>query len=161
MLRPALRRLVLVLHVGVSVGWLGAVAASLALGVTGLVATGPGVVRGAYLLLEPVGWALLVPLSVAGLATGLVLSLGTRWGLLRHYWVLFKLLINLVATGVLLLYMRTLSAVAAMAGDPATSLDDLRTPSPVVHAAGALVLLVVALALSVYKPRGRILILAS
>jgi hypothetical protein len=143
----------LVAHVGTSVGWLGAVVASLALGVVGLTATDPAVVRGVYLVLEPVGWSTLVPFSVASLLTGMVQSLGTTWGLMRHYWVLFKLLMNLFATAILLLYMQTLGMLAATAADPATSVADLRSASPVVHAAGALGLLLVALVLSVYKPR--------
>jgi hypothetical protein len=65
-------------------------------------------VRGAYLVMELTGWVVLVPLSLASLLTGLVCSLGSIWGLFRHYWVLFKLLINVVATVVLLLYMQTL-----------------------------------------------------
>jgi hypothetical protein len=54
-------------------------------------------------------WFVLVPLSLASLLTGLVQSLGTPWGLFRHYWVLFKLLINVLATIVLLMYMQTLT----------------------------------------------------
>jgi hypothetical protein len=69
--------------------------------------------------------------------------------------VLFKLLMNLFATGILLLYMQTLGTLAAMAADPDIGVAQLRTASPVVHAAGAIVLLVVALVLSVYKPRGQ------
>ncbi|GAA4262873.1 DUF2269 domain-containing protein [Dactylosporangium darangshiense] len=153
-MRPPVRRIGLVLHVGASVGWLGAVSASLALGVVGLAATDPGVVRGAYLVLEPVGWWTLLPFSVAGLVTGLVQSLGTSWGLARHYWVLVKLVMNLFATGVLLLYMQTLGMLADMARDPGVATAALRSASPVVHAAAAIGLLLVALVLSVYKPRG-------
>ncbi|GAA3276840.1 DUF2269 domain-containing protein [Dactylosporangium vinaceum] len=153
-MRPPARKLMLVLHVGASVGWLGAVAASLALGVLGLATADPSRARGVYLVLEPVGWWTLVPLSLASLLTGIVQSLGTPWGLVRHYWVLCKLLMNLVATGVLLLYMQTLTMLADLAADPDTSLAQLRTASPVVHAAAAIGLLLVALALSVYKPRG-------
>ncbi|MET7426747.1 DUF2269 domain-containing protein [Dactylosporangium sp. NPDC005555] len=146
-----LRRLGLVAHIGVSVGWLGAAVASLAVAVTGLAAREPALARAAYLVLEPVGWWTLVPLGVASLVTGVVQSLGTSWGLVRHYWVLFKLMMNLFAVGVLLLYMRTLGQLAALA----RSGDAPRSPSPVVHAAAAIVLLLVALVLSVYKPRGR------
>jgi hypothetical protein len=153
---PRLRKLVLTAHVTCSVGWLGAVAASLGLGVVGLASQDAPTVRGAYLVLEPIGWLVLVPLSVASLLTGLVQSLGTTWGLFRHYWVLFKLLINVSASIVLLLYMQTLgyladaAATASSSGDPRA----LRDPSPVLHASLALLLLLVATALAVYKPRG-------
>ena len=112
---PAARKLALVAHVGFSVGWLGAVVTSLVLGVVGLASRDGQVVRAVYLTLEPIGWYALIPLSLASLITGLIQSLGTSWGLLRHYWVVAKLLMNLFATGVLLLYMQTLTYLADMA----------------------------------------------
>ena len=104
---PRLRKFALTAHVTSSVGWLGAVAVFLALAVAGLTSQDAQTVRAAYLAMELTGWFVLVPLSLASLLTGLVQSLGTAWGLFRHYWVLFKLLINVVATIVLLLYMQT------------------------------------------------------
>lgn len=95
----------------------------------------------------------LVPFSLASLLTGLVQSLGTTWGLVRHYWVLAKLLINVVASLILLMYTQTLASLAAMASAN-TDLGMLRSPSPVLHAAAGLLLLLTAAALSVYKPRG-------
>jgi hypothetical protein len=94
-------------------------------------------------------------LSLASLATGLICSLGSAWGLFRHYWVLFKLVINLVATIVLLLYMQTLAYLGDIAAATAlsgTGLRGLRDPSPVLHAAAALLLLLAATTLAVYKP---------
>lgn len=151
---PALRKLALTVHVTFSVGWLGAVAGSLALAVAGLSSQDAQTVRAAYLTLELTGWFVLVPLSVASLLTGLVQSLGTTWGLFRHYWVLFKLLINVFATVVLLLYMQTLGYLASVARSSGGDLGALRNPSPVLHAGLALLLLLVATTLSVYKPRG-------
>jgi hypothetical protein len=150
------RRLVLTMHVTASVGWVGAVATSLVMAVLGLLSADRQVVRGMYLSLEVVGWYVLVPFSLASLVTGLVQGLWGQWGLLRHYWVLVKLLMNLFATGVLLLYTQTLGVLAdqaAAAADPGTFAVEQRL-SPVVHAGAALLLLVVAVALSVYKPRG-------
>src|SRR5919107_6459579 len=100
---PRLRRLALTVHVGSSVGWLGAVAAFLALAVVGLTSDDAETVRGAYLVMEPAAWFVLVPLAFASLVTGLVQSLGTAWGLFRHYWILFKLLITVFATTILLI----------------------------------------------------------
>ncbi len=73
------------------------------------------------------------------------------------YWVLFKLLIAVLATIVLLLYTQTLGFLAGVAADttlPDDELGVLRTPSVVLHAGAALLLLLVAATLSVYKPRG-------
>ncbi len=151
---PPVRKAMLTVHVTVSVGWLGAVAASLALAVAALTSRDVQVVRGAYLAMDVLGWAVLVPISVASLLTGVVQSLGTVWGLVRHYWVLFKLVINVVATTVLLLYTQTLGLLADLADDPSSTLAQLRSPSPLVHAGAGLLLLVAATVLSVYKPRG-------
>ena len=154
---PPVRKATLVAHVAASVGWIGAVVTSLVLGIVGVVTDDRQTARAVYLVLEPLGWYALVPFSVAALATGLLQSLGTSWGLLRHYWVVAKLLMNLFATAVLLLYLQTLAVLADTARRLDTAggdLDGLRIPSPAVHAAAAVVLLAVALILSVYKPRG-------
>ena len=155
---PRLRKLMLTVHVSVSVGWLGAVAAFLALGVAALASNDGQLVRGAYLAMEVTGWWVLVPFSVACLLTGLVQSLGTEWGLFRYYWVVVTLLINVVATGVLLMFMSTLSELADRVRAPGLSdsaVLSLRDLSPVVHSAAALLILLLATGLSVMKPRGR------
>jgi hypothetical protein len=154
---PGLRKFVLTAHVTSSVGWIGAVLGSLALAIAGLTGQDAQVVRAAYLMLELTGWYVLVPLSLASLITGLVMSLGTAWGLFRHYWVLIKFLINVFANIVLLMYMRTLGHLADVAAETTLSggdLSGLRSTSPVLHAGAALLLLLVAVVLSVYKPRG-------
>jgi hypothetical protein len=152
---PAVRKLALTAHVTASVGWLGAVAGSLALGVAGLTLQDPERVRSVYLTLEPMGWYVLVPFSVASLLTGLLQALGTRWGLFRHYWVVAKLLMNVFATLVVVLYMQTLGYLAdRAAATGADSVSELRSPSVVLHAGGAVALLLLATVLSVYKPRG-------
>ena len=151
---PRLRKLVLTAHVASTVGWLGAVAVFLALAVIGVTSEDPQTVRSAYLDMEPAAWLVLVPLSIASLVTGLVQSLGTIWGLFQHYWVLFKLGITVAATIVLLTYMETFGAMAAMAADPGADPDAVRNPSPLLHAALALLALLVTTVLAVYKPRG-------
>jgi hypothetical protein len=151
------RKLALTAHVTASVGWLGAVAAFLALAVVGLTSQDTQTVRAAYIAMDLTGWFVIVPLSFASLLTGLVEALGTKWGLFRHYWVLAKLLINVFANIVLLMYMPTLSYLAGEASDARLSGSDLggvRDPSPVLHSSAALLLLLVALVLGVYKPRG-------
>lgn len=147
---PGLRKLALTAHVVSSVGWLGAVVTSLAIGIAALVSADPQIVRGGYLILELVGWYVLVPFSVVSLLTGLVSALGTAWGLFRHYWVVAKLAINVVATVVLLMYMQSLGYLARVAAEMSASGD----PSPVLHAGVALALLLLAAVLGFYKPRG-------
>ena len=148
---PGLRKLALTAHVTASVGWLGAVAGSLALAIAGLASQDPETVRAVYVALELTGWFVLVPLSLASLLTGIVESLGTKWGLFRHYWVLAKLVVNLLATIILLLYTQTLSTLADVARNTPGASGD---PSPVLHAGAGLLLLLGATVLAVYKPRG-------
>jgi len=149
-------KLALTAHVVSSVGWLGAVATSLALAVAGVVSEDLQIVRSAYVALEVLGWYVLVPFSVASLVTGLVSSLGTTWGLFRHYWVLAKLVINVFASIVLLMYMQSLEYLAGVAAQTSSAGDlaGLKSASPVLHAGAALLLLLLATVLGVYRPRG-------
>jgi uncharacterized membrane protein len=151
---PGVRKLALTAHVVASVGWLGAVGGFVALAVVGLTSQDAQTVRGAYLVMEDAAWLVLVPLAFASLLTGLVQSLGTTWGLFRHYWIVFKLLINVFATAVLLLYMETFRSMAAVAADPRADLSAVRNVSPLLHGVMALLLLFIATTLAVYKPRG-------
>lgn len=152
---PRVRKLSLVVHVGASVGWIGAAVSSLVLAALPLSSADPELVRGSYLSLREIGWYALVPFGVASLATGLIQSLGTTWGLFRHYWVLFKLLMNLFAITILLLYMQTLDSLAdQVRAAPDATVASIGDPSPIAHALGAIAMLLVALVLSVYKPRG-------
>jgi uncharacterized membrane protein len=151
---PRVRKLALTAHVTSSVGWLGAVAAFLCLALVGLVHGDAETVRGVYLAMEPAAWLVLVPLAIASLLTGVVQALGTTWGLFRHYWVVFKLVITVVSTVVLLLYMETFSLMADVAADESADLGMVRNPSPVLHAVAAMILLLTASALAIYKPRG-------
>jgi hypothetical protein len=153
-MRPWLRKFALTAHVTASVGWLGAVACFLVLAIIGLTSQDAQTVRGIYLVMEPTAWLILIPLAFASLLTGLIQSLGTHWGLFRHYWILFKLLITVFATIILMIYMETFRIMADVAADPTASLAVVRNPSPTVHATLALLVLLVATTLSVYKPRG-------
>ena len=150
---PRVRKLALTAHVVSSVGWLGAIAAFLALAVIGLTSEDAQMVRGVYLVAEPITWFVIVPLALASLLTGLVESLVTKWGLFRHYWVVFKLLIGVVATVVLLMYTQTVGFFAGVAESTA-DLRELRGPTFVLHSGAALLLLLAATVLAVYKPPG-------
>ena len=151
------RKLALTAHVVSSVGWLGAVAAFLVLALAGLTRDDPAVVRGIYVAMDLLTWWAIVPLCVATLITGAVQSLGTPWGLVRHYWILVKLVLTLVASAVLALRLSDITFLAdhAMRADVAADqyLDERRTL--VVHAAGGLVVLLTTTVLAVFKPAGR------
>src|SRR5204863_6048636 len=145
-------KLVLIIHLTCSLGWIGAVFAYLALGVSAVLGHDAQMVRAAWMAMELIGWYVIVPLAVGALLTGLVMSLGTPWGLFRHYWVLISLGLTILATVVLLLHMPTVSALADVArvADGA-NLGGLG--GDLFHAGGGLLVLLVIAVLNVYKPQ--------
>ena len=150
-----LRKFALAAHITLAVGWIGAVAGYIALDVAAATSQDPKTLRAAYIGMELIAWYVIVPLALASLLTGLTMSLGTKWGLFRHYWVLISLLLTIIATVVLLVETQTISYFADIAADPTTSGDDLRAlGSTLVHSVGGAVVLFVILVLNVYKPRG-------
>lgn len=154
MMTPRLRKFALLAHVTSSVGWLGAVAAFLALAIAGLISQDAHKVGAAYLAMELTTWFAIVPLALASLLTGLVSSLGTKWGLFRYYWVLVKFLLTTFVAVVLLLKIEPISFLAGVAAETTMSSADHRgvRMSLVAHAGGGLVVLLVAAALGIYKP---------
>jgi hypothetical protein len=152
---PGLRKFALAVHLTLSVGWVGAVAAYIALDVAVATSQDAQTLRAAYLGMETIARSVIVPLALASLLTGLVMSLGTKWGLFRHYWVLISLLLTIIATLVLLSETQTISYFAQRAADPTTSSDDLRAMGgTLVHSVGGTLVLLVILVLNIYKPRG-------
>ena len=156
-LAPGLRKFVLTAHVVVSIGWAGIVAGFLALAVAGLVSPDVQVVRASYVAMDLTYRMVVTPLGVASLITGLISSLGTDWGLLRHYWVVVKLLLTIPAVWLMLVHVEPVRYAAYVA--TATRLEDadlsvLRLQL-IVYAIAALFVLLTATFLSTYKPRGR------
>jgi hypothetical protein len=148
---PRLRKAVLTAHVASSVGWLGAVAVYVALDVTAMTSRDVQLVRAAYLAMEVTVYSVIVPLAIVSVLIGVVNALGTHWGLFRHYWVVFKLGLTLVASTVLLVQTRTISALADVAGSGADPRD---LPGSLPHSVGGLFVLLVVTGLSTYKPKG-------
>jgi hypothetical protein len=157
-MNPRLRKLSLTTHVSVSVGWLGAVAAYLALAITGLATRDVDLASSAYRSMDVIGWVIIVPSSLAALVSGLVQALGTEWGLFRHYWILAKLSLTVPATAILLMHIPSVGRMARLAVDTALATGDFAElrMQLTVHAAGGLLVLLAITAISVYKPWGRI-----
>jgi hypothetical protein len=152
-----LRKLSFTAHVAISVGWLGAVAGFLALSIAGVTSHDPETIRGAYLSMNLLGEFVIVPLSLLTLATGLIESFASQWGLFRHYWVVAKLVLTVLAAGLLMLHQ--FSAVAKAA----RRVGDITAAMPTAGAVGtqllvdaslAVLVLLAITALSVYKPIG-------
>lgn len=152
---PRLEKATLVVHVSASVGWLGAVAAFLALAIACLASADPQTVRAMAIAMDVAAWYVILPLALASLLTGVLQGLGTRWGLFRHYWVLAKLLITLVSTLLLLVHMQPIShlADAARAGPLDAGLRSTQVQM-VADSAAAIVAMLAATVLSVLKPKG-------
>ena len=150
---PGLRKLALIVHLVFSVGWIGAVVVYLVLGISAVASKDARTVRAAWIAMELIGWSAIVPLACGSLLTGLVMSLGTPWGLFRHYWVVITFVLTVFSTVVLLLHMPTVSSLADVAREADGAAlrglgGDLFHPG-----VGLLVLLVITV-LNVYKPRG-------
>ena len=154
--RPRRNTPLLAAHIVISVGWIGLEVALLALGLTALTAGDGGLRVAAVMLAARLGTWLYPAFSIGALVTGVWLSLRTRWGLLRHWWVVAKLVMNvaLVIGGNLVVIPAARRAAGGL------TLDAVGRP---VGAAASLtgamtvgmLLLVAATLLSVYKPRGR------
>ena len=150
---PSVRKPALATHLAFSVGWVGAVVAYLALGIAAVSTEDPETVRAAWVGMEVTGWYAVVPLAVGSLLTGTAMALGSRWGLFRHYWVLFSFALTALSTLVLLVHMPDVSTQARVArGADVATLQSLG--GDLLHPALGLGVLLTILALNVYKPPG-------
>ena len=155
-MKPRLRKFALTVHVTASVGWFGAVAAFLALAVTGLTSDDTPMARAAYLAMDITTRFAIVPFALASLLSGIVQSLGTPWGLLRHYWVLLKLVITLLTALLLLVHTIPIGMLAHSARAKPMSEAGVHhlQVQMLADSVAALVILLVTTALAVYKPFG-------
>lgn len=157
-LRVAVRRAVLVVHVVSAGAWIGIDVVVAVLVMTGWFAEDPATRGLAY---QALGTFVVLPMLVAGmacLASGLLLGLATKWGLVRYWWVLVKLVLNVMLCALIVVALRPgMDDVAAggrdiaAGGVPSTDLSTLFFPPAV-----SLTLLSLAVVLSVYKPWGRV-----
>ena len=148
------RKAVLAVHLTAAVGWIGAAMAYLAVGIAADASSDPETVRGAWIAMELIGWYVAVPLAAVSLVTGCTIGLGTRWGLIRHYWVAISLALTLFAAVVLVLHMPTVSSNADVARR-ASADEVVAVGGDVLHPAVGTLVLLVTLVLNVYKPRGQ------
>ena len=153
MMKPGLRKLALSAHLTFSVGWIGAVVAYLALGILAVNSSDTANIRGAWMAMETIGWLVIVPLAVASFFTGVLMALGTKWGLFQHYWVSISFFLTLFATGILILHMPSVSSSARVAR---TAEDEVLESlgGDLHHPAVGLVILLVVQVLNLYKPKG-------
>lgn len=151
---PRTRKFTLTVHLVFSVGWVGAAVAYLTLGAFAATGNDTATIRAAWLAMELIGWSAIVPLALGTLVTGLVVSLASPWGLLRHYWVVISLVLTVFAAAVTVLHMPTVTSMADLARSAAPS-ELGRLGGDLVHPGVGLAVLLVIMALNVFKPRGR------
>ncbi|WP_282685960.1 MULTISPECIES: DUF2269 domain-containing protein [unclassified Streptomyces] len=126
-LKRPVRRGLLVPHVAVSVSRLGLTVGLLALGITAFTTSDPATVGAATRALKIFGDWLVVPVALLALVTGLVLALGTPWGLARHRWVWTKFWLTLITTGLSISSLRP--GIDAAAADGAVDINLVIAPS--------------------------------
>lgn len=155
-MKRSLRNLLLTFHVTTSVGFTGAIAAFLSLAIVGAFQQDQDVIRSAYVAMNVITTLVIVPLCFAALVTGVVQSLTTPWGLFRHYWVVVKLVLTLLSTAVLLLHTTPIEAMAQAAKAAPLGPEDFygQRRQLIVASAGALLIGLGAIILSIYKPTG-------
>jgi len=155
---PGIRKFGLTAHITFSIGWFGAVVGFLILAISGLISQKPQMVTANYLTMELIGWFVIIPFCLGALLTGIFQSLGTDWGLLKHYWIVVKLVLTVVATLVLFLHMQPVSYLADIASKKELSYSEFRSMriQLIADACAALFVLLVAITISVYKPWGKI-----
>jgi hypothetical protein len=156
LMTSSVRKFALTAHVACSVGLLGSIAAFLVLVLTGLSSQDSVVVRAAFVGTDLLANFIIVPLALAALASGIIQSLGTSWGLFRHKWIVAKLFITGAATAILLAKLGLIAQAADLARQTDIPLAALRAAGVelAVHAAAGLLVLLIPTALSIYKPRG-------
>ena len=147
-LSPRVRKAVLTVHIVASVGLLGDAAGFLAVAIRAATTADAAFADACYRVLQMFGIVFGIPLSVATLATGIALGVGTKWGVFRYPWVTAKLalVVSVMAVGALVLG----PSVQAM-------LDGTADAEAAIVAAAAydVAALCLATGLSVFKPGRR------
>lgn len=146
------RRATLVVHVTAAAGWLGLTLGLLALSLAAITTDSAAVIEAAARSMKLFADWLVLPLALLTLLSGLLLSLGTPWGLARHRWVYTKFWLTLATTAASAFALRpgindTVATVSA--GDPVTDPTGL-IAGPIVSLSAYLFMTVV----SVLKPWG-------
>ncbi|GAA5064205.1 putative membrane protein [Thermocatellispora tengchongensis] len=152
------RKTVLLIHIVAAGAWIG-IDVVMAVVVFTALLTGDDATRAlCYQILELITFWPLLAAGLVCLASGVVLGLGTKYGLVRYWWVAVKLVANLVLTVLVVVALgpgvrelgragRDLAAGQAVA----VPVGDMIFP-PIVSPT----VLLIAFALSVFKPWGRI-----
>lgn len=156
-LSAPMRRAVLFVHIVAAVGWFGIAAVTFVLTVATLSQSDATILRTAYGFHELLIATLARPASLITLGTGLILAVGTKWGVAKHYWPLAKL-VFVVATIVITANLTPgwIADAVDSAGTPLTTQVTTAQTNLVGMAVFHILTIGAATWLSIYKPGGRI-----
>ena len=159
-LSPGQRKLVLAAHIVVSVGLFGLSAAMFVLGTVAVTTSDAETGQAAYRSMRIFTRGVVQPVALGALVSGLILSLGTRWGVVRHYWIVTKLALTVatVLCGIFVVGPLVQQAIG-MSSDVAMLPAAGRGSAPIVLVAALaanVLMLGAATVISVYKPWGTI-----
>jgi hypothetical protein len=153
---PQVYKILLSAHIMVSVGWLGIVLAKLVLGLVAVTSDAPNVSDALYLSTEVLNLAF-PPVAIGTIVTGVLLSLGTKWGLLEHYWVATKLALSVGVIVTAVQIGGRFTRPSGQAVDDGTIVGIISAPTTLLISLSIthVLMLGVATVVSVYKPWGK------
>jgi hypothetical protein len=158
-LSASARKLTLTIHIISAIGWIGVDFVLFVFAFTGLTSDDPSTIAICYQAIEMFAVVLLVPLGLLSLATGLLLGWGSKYGILRYHWVLWKLILNLVLTTLVVVLLRpgVNEAADLVTESPGTIPDQLEQARAnlIFPPTVSITVLTFATVLAVYKPWGR------
>lgn len=153
-LTPRTRKAWLFAHVGICAGWVGLSFGMTVLAITGAVTADPALRHAAYEIMHIFDLSAVIPTVILANISGLVLALGTPWGLIKHRWVLIKFVIALaIPLFAGIIQSGWIEELQENTKDAATDPGSTGTALAICMV-GYGVLLWVAMFLSVYKPGG-------
>ncbi len=155
-LTPGLRKLLLAAHMIFSIGWLSAVVVFVAHSIVGITSADRQIITAAYIAMWLSCWLVIVPANIGSLLTGIVQAFFTPWGLIKHWWIVVKLILTIGCTILLLLHTNQISYLAQTAAQSVLTNPELvgLRMEIMVKAAAAVIVLIAITAISVYKPWG-------
>jgi hypothetical protein len=133
-------------HILAAAAWFGIAVVVAFCGIAAAATSNPALPHVFFTMMQTAPW-LSIPVGLMAVATGVLLGLGTAHGLIRHWWVVAKIVI---AAAVIL-------ADALIIGPAAQHAVQSGHASSVLRGAiiGHVCVLAVAIALAVFKPRAR------
>lgn len=148
---PSLYKLYLASHIIVSVGWLGTAYTKFFLELAAIMAESADVSKALLVAIEKLHVAFPI-MAIATIVTGVLLSLGTKWGILKHYWVAVKLVltIGVISTAIQLDDRFVRQSISSLSGQKMTPMIPL-----ICLTAAHMLMLGAATVISVYKPWGK------